>query len=284
MFTIVNSVSWSDFVTDKQMDVGGRKVRVVSNAIVPGTDFVCDTGSPFQALSKKLAPEKRVYIPTEPSPILNMNQNLAKKISEYYKGAILAWHKPLQKFPQTVCFTNSLCWVHDGWSIDQKQFGISGFVSGKNRSDLKGYEIRRKVLSHEHSIKIPSMVWNFRGKWQGKPHTYPLKGKKNGMGYMFHFAIENCREEEYFTEKIMDCFRSYSVPLYWGDPAIFKKFDKDGIILLSPKNLLQQVNALTEEDYRKRLPAVKNNYQIAGKYLKGMERVILAIMEKRGMR
>eukprot|EP00960_Hanusia_phi_P028820 747607-Hanusia_phi.AAC.5 len=34
--------------------------------------------------------------------------------------------------------------------------------------------------------------------------------------YMFSFAIENSRYDTYFTEKLIDCFITGTVPIYWG--------------------------------------------------------------------
>jgi hypothetical protein len=80
----------------------------------------------------------------------------------------------------------------------------------------------------------------------------------------FHIAIENSKHENYFTEKIIDCFMSYTIPIYWGCPNIDSFFDKEGIIFFNDKKELESIlDNLTMEDYFKRIEAVKRNYQIA---------------------
>lgn len=38
--------------------------------------------------------------------------------------------------------------------------------------------------------------------------------------YMFSFAIENSQVEGYFTEKLIDCFLTGTIPIYWGPASV----------------------------------------------------------------
>ena len=44
--------------------------------------------------------------------------------------------------------------------------------------------------------------------------------------------MENSIAELYYTEKIIDCFLTGTVPIYWGTKRITDGFNKDGIIML----------------------------------------------------
>lgn len=266
MSSIIVSIlpSWAHAESEKNLEIEGTQIRVVYGRADKNADIVCDKGTPFNPKSKQCNPEKRIFIPTEPSLILGLNKNLAGQISQYYKKKILAWHPLLKDYPQTQIFTAPQCWFYEKILPEDKMFGISGLISAKNNARMQGYQIRRKILAEENKIKIPSMVWNFRKQWQGKPHIYPTRGKYAAMKYMYHFAIENCSEDGYFTEKVIDCFMSYTVPVYWGDQSICSKFDPGGIIKLRPGDMAAQVNALSEEDYERRMPAVINNRKIIG--------------------
>ena len=50
--------------------------------------------------------------------------------------------------------------------------------------------------------------------------------------FCFHIAIENVAREGYFSEKLLDCFLTRTVPVYWGDPAIASYFDVSGMVLV----------------------------------------------------
>lgn len=60
----------------------------------------------------------------------------------------------------------------------------------------------------------------------------PLDDKADGhLPYAFSVVIENCREEGYFTEKIVDAFLCGSLPVYWGAPDITRYFDPQGMVV-----------------------------------------------------
>ena len=91
----------------------------------------------------------------------------------------------------------------------------------------------------------------------------PVKKKEEGLkDYCFSFAIENCRESGYYTEKILDCFLTGTIPIYWGDPEIETTFDKNGIIFL---NKDFNYNNLSFELYNSKLSYVAKNFDIAKK-------------------
>ena len=67
--------------------------------------------------------------------------------------------------------------------------------------------------------------------------------------------------KNYFTEKILDCFATYTIPIYYGCPNIGDFFNIDGIIVFDTvDDLINKVNHLTEEDYYSRKNAMKDNY------------------------
>ena len=78
---------------------------------------------------------------------------------------------------------------------------------------------------------------------------------------MFHICVENNRAKNYFTEKIIDCIVSKTVPIYYGCPNIEEYFDLNGIIIINnTEECIDKVNKLKEEDYYKMLPYVEKNY------------------------
>ena len=81
---------------------------------------------------------------------------------------------------------------------------------------------------------------------------------------MFHVTIENSRHTNYITEKVIDCFMSYTIPIYWGCPNIGDHFDMNGIITFNTKEELKEIlTKLSPADYHSRMEAVRRNYDIA---------------------
>ena len=92
---------------------------------------------------------------------------------------------------------------------------------------------------------------------------------------MFHIAVENSRHNYYFTDKIVDCFCTKTLPIYWGAPKIGDYYNEKGIITFDNEDeLVDILNNLTPEDYYSRLEYINENYENALKNSDFFERVI----------
>lgn len=83
-----------------------------------------------------------------------------------------------------------------------------------------------------------------------------IKTKEEGLcDYMFSVVIENGFYESYFTEKILDCFATGTIPVYLGTPDIGNYFNSDGIL-----NLTEEFD-VSEEIYYDKMDAIKENLE-----------------------
>ena len=90
--------------------------------------------------------------------------------------------------------------------------------------------------------------------------------------YRYAIAIENFVTPYYWTEKITNCFASYTIPVYLGSSEIVKFFNPDGIIIMKESdfdNLGEFLKQCTPEEYERRLPAVIENYNRLMYYYNG---------------
>jgi hypothetical protein len=78
--------------------------------------------------------------------------------------------------------------------------------------------------------------------------------------YMFSVVVENGFFDTYFSEKILDCFVTGTIPIYWGTNSISKYFDERGIIFLDDSF---NINDITRELYQSKLEYVKTNFDVA---------------------
>ena len=84
--------------------------------------------------------------------------------------------------------------------------------------------------------------------------------------YMFSVAMENGVYNNYFTEKIIDCFLTGTIPIYYGAPNIDVFFDINGIIPFNTiEELINIINNLDIKLYNSKLSSIKNNLDIAKK-------------------
>jgi hypothetical protein len=91
---------------------------------------------------------------------------------------------------------------------------------------------------------------------------------KNELFYgQFHLCIENVTRNNWFTEKIIDCFQTKTIPIYIGCPNIGDFFDIRGIIhVKNIEEFIKQSNLLTPETYQTKLEYVEKNYELSHKY------------------
>lgn len=89
----------------------------------------------------------------------------------------------------------------------------------------------------------------------------PIRYKEEGLDeYMFSVAVENGAYNGYFTEKILDCFLTGTVPIYLGAPNIGDYFNLDGIITLDDDFNIHNLN---QDLYESMGPAIEDNFNRA---------------------
>jgi hypothetical protein len=86
--------------------------------------------------------------------------------------------------------------------------------------------------------------------------------------YRFSVAIENIScDDNYFSEKIIDCFLTGTIPIYHGCIHIGEFFDKRGILTFETQEELDKIlDDLSEEKYNNMLEYAKINFKACFKY------------------
>ncbi len=116
---------------------------------------------------------------------------------------------------------------------------------------------RLEIVKLIRDKSLPVDIYGF-DKW--------IRSKNKGLDdYRFSIAVENSIQEHYFTEKITDCFATYTIPVYFGATRINDYFNQDGIIQLSEIEDLG-FESLTEDLYKERLGAVIDNRERVKKW------------------
>jgi hypothetical protein len=85
---------------------------------------------------------------------------------------------------------------------------------------------------------------------------------------MFSVVAENGRQDDYFTEKLIDSFVTGCVPIYFGPDGIGKFFNMDGIL---PFKSIEELEAilptLSADLYLTMRHAVEDNFNRARNYM-----------------
>jgi len=159
---------------------------------------------------------------------------------------IFTMNKDLIKLnPDKIKFIPAMGFWIENPQIYNKSKLISMISSSKGSTD--GQRLRLKFIADN------------RGKFDlfGRGFN-EIKLKEEGLAdYMFSVAIENDKYDDYFTEKILDCFASGTIPIYHGTNNIGNYFNSNGIINLNEFD----INNLTPELYYSKMEYVKENFE-----------------------
>jgi hypothetical protein len=149
------------------------------------------------------------------------------------------------------------CWIDKkDQNIYQKNKNLSIISSHKN--ETSGHKLRHDVIQ-----KFGSMM-DVYGRGYN-PIDYKLTALKD---YRYSIVIENCKRDYWFTEKLIDCLITGTIPIYWGCPSIGDFFDTRGFIIFENVEELSDILAnISEDTWISKLEYIKHNYKKAQNYL-----------------
>lgn len=86
--------------------------------------------------------------------------------------------------------------------------------------------------------------------------------------YRYSIVMENFVGRGFFTEKILNCFATGTVPIYFGAADIGDYFNLRGVVPFTGYNDLvsRVLPTLSEADYQNRLEAVQGNFDVSRNY------------------
>jgi hypothetical protein len=208
-------------------------------------------------------------------PMVNLHKG--KKIAwllecKYLQPQVYQWVKEnYQRFDSVVCcdieFIKSIsngiwipfggCWVDKSdWKVYEKTKLISIVASEKRF--LTGHQMRHKIIDE------------FRGKIDlfGRGYS-PIQNKIDSLkDYKYQIVIENESISGYFTEKLIDCFMTGTIPIYYGDSSIESIFDMSGVMVVNGFEAIRDsVTNIESIDYSKFDKGKLTNFEIAKDYI-----------------
>lgn len=218
-----------------------------------GTDVVC---TDFQIQNGNIAWLLEPYdIHPVPYQIVTHNPYVYKEI--WTHDRIILDKKLLNvKF-----FPVGGCWIDEqDRKVHDKTKMFSIIASSKRQT--QGHKLRHEIIqaAGNHIDAFGPEYMNF------KVHSmHKIEGLQD---YRYHFAIENCKRDYYFSEKLIDALMTGCIPIYWGCPSIGNFFNTDGFIEFNNLvDLKESLKNCTIEYYNSKLPIIKDNFELAKKYI-----------------
>lgn len=202
--------------------------------------------------------EKKVAWLIEPSELKKKEYKTAKTLSKHF-DKILTYSKKLIKKKGPFTFYPFGCYLisSSDWAVHEKSKNLSIIASEKNC--LKGHKLRHRVIK-----TFGNQIDGIYGRGY-----HPIENKLEGLkNYRYSIVIENCREDYFFSEKLMDCLLTGTIPIYWGCPSIGNFFDLNGISTFTNRWQLRGIlKNISKAQYEGCMEAVLKNFEIAKKYL-----------------
>jgi hypothetical protein len=267
----INIVGYDTWYSEKPWCRGlnsGRNFDVVHNKINENktTYFIRD--GIYQV--DDVESEVKIALLTECRPFdIQDRYGFVERNNEKFDYIVSYDDQLIAKFPGKICPTpegGTWVWPSHLQGIYKKKKLCSYIASDK--STTKEQQFRVQLLKYFYSNKERYSDIGLYGRGHNpfpENHDYEFDGKSIILkDYAFSITLENWVQDNYFSEKIMDCFMLGTVPIYMGARKILDYFNPDGIVLVdSFEKIIDEVNNLSFDKYQKMLPAIKENFERA---------------------
>lgn len=196
----------------------------------------------------------------EPKSFMPMIYNTIRQHEDHYDLIFTYDETLLNRGEKYVFMPADISTIDDKYyKIHKKDKLISMIYSDKKQ--LPGHKLRFVVAEQ----LIPKIKFEDKIDLFGSGTGVFLENKADAcVDYMFQLAIENSRVKNYYADKILDCFVTGCIPVYWGCPNIGDFFDERGILQFETANELKEIlESLDEKKYNSMLKYAKINFEKA---------------------
>lgn len=221
----------------------------------------------FDDVTYDINSDVNIWVQIESPSILDMSKKLIENKDKY--DLILAFNENiLKECNNSEMFIFGTTWLDLGTLKLNKKNEISFIMSEKNQT--AGHIMRHEIWREYYG---KNNINGFELNFMKTPPRIPFKNPlfENAK---FSIAVENCISNSYLTEKVLDCFLSKTIPIYYGCHNIGDFFNKRGVLQFNNiselNNILLTINPKMYDDL---LDVVEENFNIAQKYKNLYERV-----------
>jgi hypothetical protein len=201
----------------------------------------------------------KIYWQIEGQGVINgIGNNISFPIQHKNEFDLIIASDPtiLRECENSVIFPFGDCWIPvEEQKVHDKNKLLSIIASEKNY--LPGHTLRHLTIKNVgDKMDIYGKCCKF------------VENKSDALkDYMFTICTENLQIDNWFTEKLIDCLRTGTVPIYWGGSNIGDYFNVNGFIIVnSIEEIIDVVNNLSEEQYTSKLKYIEENFITAAKY------------------
>lgn len=200
----------------------------------------------------------KVFVHQEPNAIFD-NENFVLENYRQYNAIFTYNKKILEKCSNAIyCPFPAYSWISESqWSnqnTEKKQFQISCLTGFKRMTE--GHLFRQLLYYNQALFQKAFASGNIVFYRSQDGHPLPEIGNNPILGsekfplfetFQFSIVIENSSQPNYFTEKLIDCLITKTIPIYYGCPNIDEYFDTKGWILLESVGSTERLEELYQK-------------------------------------
>jgi hypothetical protein len=161
-------------------------------------------------------------------------------------------------------FTEDLAHISKDLSLSM----VCGSLYGK-----PGYNLRHAIFQHQDAINVSKKFYSSTRFVLPNVPTLPNDNKIHLFTSMYSVAVESTQEQNYFSEKLIDCLITKTIPVYWGCSNISDFFDSSYWIKV--EDLLSF--DFTEQYYYDNISKINENFEKAKPYCDNIFKRVLEI-------
>ena len=215
----------------------------------------------------------KVFWQLEPEDITPTEAKLLKNF-EFYDLILTYNNNVLSACHNAVFFLNNGVWTQEA-DTSQKKFAVSFLASSKTMTP-----------GHQHRVNLFHRLSGFNLPCPLTMHMSPpyLPDKRSMLvPFQYAISIQNSRQHNYFSEILLDCFATKTIPIFWGCANIGQFFNIEGILAFGEepgeKRLNEVLQSLTPDFYHRPnvQAAIEENYLKALTYTDRIGRLTKAI-------
>lgn len=287
-------VYWHRPQLQAMIEAHGCKVKTASNLRnLPDARWIICYETPKKYMFLERHPHhQRILVTWEPPAVIPHNID----VKDHAKFAhICTWHDNFayQQRYHKINYMVRRPMVDELIPFSKRLFCclINKNINRTYKTSLTG--ARKKIIdffhrNHSQQCALYGTGWNTYGYM----NKGPIKGRdwRNTKinilkTYRFCICYENCAEPGYITEKIFDCFRAGTVPIYLGAPNITNYIPKSCFIdmrdFASPEQLYTYLSRIDEKTFMEYINAIRTYLTSAlsdvfteKAYVKTMEQIL----------
>lgn len=221
-------------------------------AAMPDADFVLVLNRPAVDGTEVTCPPERLWFaPGEPPTRYHRPLHLGQG-----EGTVVFTCDPaLVQEPPADCprrFVPDLCMLRT-WSVRRSIDALRTMPPPEKTrdlswitSDLRLLPGHRRRMAFLEALQGQDVPFDLYGRG-----FRPIADKWDGLApYRYSIAFENSKAPGYFSEKVMDCFVTMTMPIFFGTPHLGHFFPEDAFVRLDPEapDVFDQLRAVVASD------------------------------------